>query len=168
MKRSLIQAALLSTATVATIGMPAAHAASGADVAAGILIGGIAGAVIASQPRQQVVTREVVVTQPVGVSSSIPVTPVPVYTPPQPQQCYYPGPPAAYGPCPGGAAIPQGVPQSYQPVAPQVIYTQQPTVVYTEPVYVAPPPSVIYYGRSYYPHRYYHNHYHRPGVTVRF
>ena len=169
MKKPLI-AALLTTSAALLFAMPTAHAASGRDVAAGLILGGIVGAAIASQPR--VVERQVVVQQPAVV---YPVA-QPIYQPVAPQvvqpaQCYYPGPPAAYGPCPGGPAYqsaPQ--PQSYVVPQPQVVYTQ-PTVVYTEP-------AVIYTSPRYYAPRpafgYYHHGGHRShghghgGISIRY
>ena len=149
MKKPLLSL-LVATGVALGVAMPAAQAASGRDVAAGLVIGGLVGAAIASQPR--VVEREVVVQQPAVVYPvAQPVAPQVV----QPSQCYYPGPPAAYGPCPGGAAYPGAPqPQSYVVPQPQVVYTQ-PAVVYTQPA------TVIYTSPRYYPVRpSYGYHYH--------
>ena len=149
---------LAAAATLAPVSQ--AHAVSGADVAAGIILGGIAGVAIGAahnQPRQ-VIVQQPAVTYPVV---SQPVFQQSVTT--QPSQCYYPGPPAAYGPCPAGVAVPtapqQAAPQSYYaPVAPVN------TVVYTQPAPVYYNPPIVY--RSYYGPSFgygYYGHGHRHG-----
>ena len=139
---------LAAAATLAPVSQ--AHAVSGADVAAGIVLGGIAGVAIGAahnQPRQVIVQQQPAVTYPVV---SQPVFQQSVTT--QPSQCYYPGPPAAYGPCPGGVAVPQqAAPQSYYaPVAPvnTVVYNQPAQVYYSPPAPIYYNPPIVY--RSYY------------------